>query len=148
VTTYDAPRADGPVETPRAEGRPPGSGALFDERGFRWPDPPGNPKREAKLPWFHFHDVHEARDYLSSLAVMQVLGILLLINGVFIKNPRFGWPVFLGLLVVQVVHRRIWYDLCKRAVPPPARYHRWTIGVGNLRMWQCVAQARAMLQDR
>jgi hypothetical protein len=146
VTTYDAPRAEGRPPTARAA-RPPGSGALFDEQGFAWPEPP-NPKREAKLPWFHFHDVHEARDYLWSLGVMQVLGILLLINGLFIKNPRFGWPVFLGLIVVQVVHRRIWYDLCKRASPPPGRWHKWTIGVGNLRMWQCVAQARAMLQDR
>jgi hypothetical protein len=79
---------------------------------------------------------------------MQALGMLLLINGIFFKNPLIGWPLFLGLIAVQVVHRRIWYDLCNRASPPPTRWHRWTIGVGNLPMWQCVSQARAMLRDR
>jgi len=139
VTTFDAPRA---------AGRPQGRGALFDERGFAWPELPGNPKREAKLPWFHFHDVDEARDYLGILGAETVLGTLLFVNWLFFKNDWIAWGLFPVLLAVQVVHHRMWVGLCKRARPQLGRWHWWMTGAFSPQRWQCVSQARSMLRDR
>lgn len=128
---------------------PGGHVPLFDERGFEPPEPPPVSKAEAaaKLPWFWFLDVDEAKAFIRLFGLGQTLGFVLVLNFWIFKSPVLFWLVFPPAMVVQVLYLRVWIGLCQRAQPRLSRWQWFMSGWANPRTRHCLAVARGLVTD-
>jgi hypothetical protein len=120
---------------------------IFEERHFSWPDQPGNAKREAKLPWFWFTDVGEARTFLQLWWVWQACLWLLFINFWFVKNHVVGLALLVCTPVAQVMFMRVWVPLCQRAQPPLGKWQWFTGNWFNPRARHCLLLAWDVVRE-
>jgi hypothetical protein len=131
---------ESPVRRPRAE-------RLFDEHRFAWPEQPGDPEREAALPWFWFTDVGEAKTYLRLWWLLQLLGTIGFINLLFFRHLAVGMVVVTGLVCTQVAFLRIWIPLCRRAHPPLGRRDWFSASWFNPKSRHCLLVAWGMVSE-
>jgi hypothetical protein len=120
---------------------------LFEERHFSWPDLPGNPEREAKLPWFWFTDVGEARTYLQLWWVWQSIAVLLFLNVWLVRNHTLGFVLLACLLASQAAFLRVWIPLCRRATPPVGRWDWFLAGWFNPKSRHCLLTAWDVIRE-
>ena len=120
---------------------------LFEERHFSWPDQPGNPRREAKLPFFWFTDVGEARQYLQLWWLWQSIGGLLFLNFWLVKNHAVGFVLLGCLVLAQTAFLRVWIPLCKRASPPPNKWDWFAANWFNPKSRHCLLMAWDVIKE-
>jgi hypothetical protein len=121
---------------------------LFEERHFAWPEKPGNPVREAKLPWFWFTDRREALAYVGLCAAVHLMWVALVVSHWVLHNDTLwlvlAWPA----TFVWLAYLRLWIDLCKRVRPRLPRHHWFMAGYANPRVRHCVQLALEEISDR
>jgi hypothetical protein len=132
----------------RARGRGMPRAAIFEEHHFRWPEQPGDPEKDARLPWFWFVDVGEARAYLALFALVNTLGSGIFVS-VWILHSRTLWALLVGpATCVWLAYTWLWIGLCRR-VRPPLNRRQWFMGGWlNPRVRHCVQLARELVTDR
>jgi hypothetical protein len=123
------------------------SSTLFEERHFSWPEQPGNPKREANLPWFWFTDVGEAQTYLTLWWLWQGLTFLGLMNLFFVHNLVAGLILWSSVIVSQVLFMRVWVPLCRRADPNLSKWNWFAAGWFNPRSRHCLLLAWNLVEE-
>jgi hypothetical protein len=125
-----------------------GRGDLFDERHFSWPDLPGDPEKEAGLPWFWFLDVGEARAYLGLFTLVNLLWVGMVVS-FWIMHSRTLWTVLVvPAAIAWVAYLRLWIGLCRRVRPPLPPLQWFMAGWVNRRVRHCLQLARDLVADR
>src|SRR5438874_92231 len=95
-----------------------GGPELFEERQFRWPEQPGDPAKEARLPWFWFMDVGEARIYLALFTLVNVFWLGLVTSMWILHNQMLWLALAVPATLTWLAYLRLWIGLCKRVRPP------------------------------